>query len=182
MDLRASPLSLIHISHFNQWKTKENPYPKGGGTVPDSPRDELVKILVQAYAYEHVFLLELLADDRPNVRSVAREPFLTAAAASQSLRTTLIEDVQSGSLEPVIFSAAVSAGLYQGEEAMLVARLLHSSDANIRYAALPILDVKFLPPELVQSEGARLLTDVAMDIREGASRALRGLEPPNAEH
>ena len=37
-------------THFNQWKTKEKPYPKGGGTVPDSPRDELVKILVQAYA------------------------------------------------------------------------------------------------------------------------------------
>lgn len=162
-------------THFNQWKTKEKPYPKGGGAVPDSPRDELVKILVQAFAYDHVFLLELLADDRPNVRSAAREPFLTAAAASQPLRTRLIEDVLSGSLEPSIFSAAVSAGLYQREEAMVVARLLHSSDAHIRYAALPILDSKFLPTEIVRSESAKLLTDTAMDIREGASRALRGL-------
>ncbi len=179
------PLDGVIVSewrtHFNQWKTKEKPYPKGGGTVPDSPRDELVKILVQAFAYDHGFLLELLADDRPNVRSAAREPFLTAVAASQPLRTMLIEDVKSGSLEPAIFRAAVSAGLYQGEEAMPLACLLQSSDAHIRYAALPILDAKFLPPELVQSEGARLLTDAAMDIREGASRALRGLEPPKVE-
>jgi len=168
-------------SHFNQWKTKEKPYPKGGGTIPDSPRDELAKILVQAFAYDHVFLLELLADDRPNVRTAAREPVLTAAAASQPLRTKFFEDVQSGSLDPAIFRAAVSAGMYQGEEAMLVVRLLRSSDAHIRYAALPILDAKLLPPELVQSEGARLLTDAAMDIREGASRALRALEPPKVE-
>ncbi len=167
---------------FNQWKTKEKPYPKGGGTVPASPRDALAKILVQTFAYDHVFLLELLVDDRPNVRTAAREPFLTVAATSQSLRTKLFEDVQSGSVEPAIFRAAVSAGLYQEEEAMLVARLLHSGDAHLRYAALPILDVKFLPPALVQSEGSRLLTDVAMDIREGASRALRGLESPEIEH
>lgn len=167
--------------HFNQWKTKEEPYPKGGGTVPDSPRDELAKILVQAFASDHVFLLQLLADDRPNVRTAAREPVLTAAAASQPLRTRLFEDAQSGKLDPAIFRAAVSAGLYQGEEAMLVVRLLHSSDAHMRYAALPILDVKYLPPELVQSEGERLLTDVALDIREGASRALRGLESYKAE-
>ncbi len=44
---------------------------------------------------------------------------------------------------------------------MVVARLLRSSTARVRYAAQPILDVKFLPPDLVQAEGARLLSDVA---------------------
>lgn len=168
--------------HFDKWKSKEEPYPKGGGVVPDSPRDELAKILVQAFTTDHAFLLQLLADDRPKVRSAARDPFLTAAAASQPLRTRLFEDTQTGKLDSEIFRAAVSAGLYQSEEAMLVVRLLHSSDAHMRYAALPILDLKYLPPELVQSEGERLLTDAAMDIREGAGRALQGLRSKLAEH
>lgn len=165
---------------FHQWRTKEEPYPKKGGAVPDSPREELAQILVQAFAHDHAFLLELLTDDRPDVRTTAREPLLTAAAASQPLRTRLLEEVQSGSLEPAILRAAVSQGLYLGEEAMLVARLLHSSAARVRYAALPVLDVKFLPPDLVRAEGSRLLTDEAMDIREGASRALLSLNPPEA--
>lgn len=165
---------------FDEWKVKEEPYPKGGGVVPDSPRDELAKILAPAFAHDHAFLLELLADDRPDVRTAAGESVLTAAAASQSLRTKLLEDVQSGGLEPKILREAVSRGLYLGEEVMLVARLLRSSSARVRYAALPILDVKFLTPDLVQAEGARLLSDMAMDVREGASRAMQGLKPPKA--
>lgn len=166
---------------FHQWRTKEAPYPKEGGAVPDSPRKELASILVQAFAHDHAFLLELLTDDRSDVRTTAREPVLTAAAASLSLRTRLLEEVQSASLEPAILRAAVSQGLYQGEEAMLVARLLHSSAARVRYAALPVLDEKFLPPDLVRAESSRLLTDESMDIREGASRALLSLSPSESD-
>lgn len=165
--------------YFDQWRTKEKPYPKESGSVPDSPRDELAKILAPAFAQDHDFLLELLADDRPNVRTAALEHALAAAADSASLRGRVLEDVQNGILEPVLLRTAVSKGLYSGDEALLVACLLHSDAARVRYAALPILDVKSLPPELVRTEATRLLADVAMDIREGASRALRNLETPD---
>ncbi|WP_218016554.1 hypothetical protein, partial [Curvibacter delicatus] len=58
---------------FDQWRTKEEPYPRGGGSVPESPRGELAKILAPAFARDHDFLLDLLADDRPGVQSAARE-------------------------------------------------------------------------------------------------------------
>lgn len=163
---------------FEQWKTKEKPYPKAGGTVPDSPRDKLAKILVIAFPDDHAFLLELLKDDRPDVRAAGREPLLAAAAASPELRTCLVEEVESGILEPTNLRSAIEKGLYTGSEAVAVAMLLRSTLAPVRYAALPILDARFLPVELVRTEGARLLSDSEMDIRESANRVLKKLNQP----
>lgn len=161
---------------FDEWRTKEEPYPKGGGVVPESPRGELAKALATAFAQDHDFLLTLLADERPEVRSAARDDFLAEAAGSGPLRSKLLEGVITGGLQPDLLRAAVSKGLYSDDEAIAVARLLHSEDARLRYAALPILDVKYLQPDQVRDESVRLLSDKELDIREGASRALHGLE------
>lgn len=161
---------------FDAWRTKEKPYPKGGGVVPESPRGELAKALASAFAQDHAFLLTLLADQRPDVQNEARESFLAEAAGSVKLRSTLLESVLTGGLQPNFLRAAVSKGLYSDDEAIAVARLLHSEDARLRYAALPILDVKYLQPDQVRDESVRLLSDKELDIREGASRALHSLE------
>lgn len=166
---------------FDQWKTKEEPYPKESGAIPDSPREELAKILVKTFAQDHSFLLDLLTDVRSDVRNVAREPVLTAAFISQPLRTRLLDEVQSGNLGPDVLRAAVSQGSYLGEEAEQVARLLQSSTARVRYAALPILNVKFLPADFVRTESVRLLSDEEMEIREGASRSLHSLSSSDAD-
>jgi hypothetical protein len=167
-------------SFFEQWQTKEKPYPKRGGVVPDSPRDELAKFLVPAFASDHDFLLALLADDRPNVQGAAREHALTEAARSAPLRLRLLEGVQNNRLQPGLLRSAVSKGLYLGDEADAVVRLLHSEDVRLRYAALPILDVKYLGPDKVHEEAKRLLSDNELDIREGASRVLQSLESSGA--
>ena len=166
---------------FDQWRTKEEPYPRKGGVIPDSPRDELAKILAPAFAPDHDFLLALLADDRPDVRIAAREHALTEAASSALLRSRLLEGIQNNLLQPELLRTAVSKGLYLGDGAVAVVRLLHSEDARLRYAALPILDVSYLRPDQVREEGNRLLTDRELDIREGASRALLGLESSGVE-
>jgi hypothetical protein len=166
-------------SAFEQWKKKEAPYPKEDGVVPDSPRDELAKILVVAFPDDHEFLLELLRDDRPRVRAACQEPFLTAAAASPALRTKLIRHVESGILEPGILRSAITRGLYNGDEAMALAKLLRSAVARVRYAALPILDPRFLPIELVKTHGIRLLSDSSVDIREAANTVLKKLDIRN---
>lgn len=161
---------------FEEWRIKEEPYPKESGVVPESPRDELAKVLAAAFTQDHDFLLALLADTRQEVRSAASDHFLAEAAGSAPLRAKLLKGVQTGELKPALLRAAVSKGLYSDTEAIAVARLLHSEDARLRYAALPILDVKYLQPDQVRDECIRLLTDDELDIREGASRALRHLE------
>jgi len=161
---------------FDEWRSKEKPYPKGGGVVPESPRGELAKALATAFTQDHDFLLTLLADERPDVQSAAREHCLAEATGSVRLRSKLLEGVLTGWLQPDILRAAVSKGLYSGDEAIAVAHLLHSDDARLRYAALPILDVKYLRPDQVRDESNRLLSDKEMDIRESASRSLRCLQ------
>lgn len=166
---------------FDEWRIKEKPYPKGGGVVPESPRGELAKALAMAFTQDHDFLLTLIADERPDVQSAARDHFLAEAAGSAPLRAKLLEGVQTGGLQPDLLRAAASKGLYSDDEAIAVARLLHSEDARLRYAALPILNVKHLQPDQVRDESERLLSDKELDIREGASRALRGLESSGSE-
>lgn len=161
---------------FDEWRVKEAPYPKGGGVVPESPRDELAKVLAAAFAQDHEFLLSLLTDERPEVRSAARDHFLTEAAGSVLLRAKLLEQTVTGGLRPDLLRAAILKGLYsEAEEVMAVARLLHSEDARLRYAALPILDVKYLHPDQVRDESKRLLLDGELDIRDGASQSLQRL-------
>lgn len=166
---------------FDEWRVKEAPYPKGSGAVPESPRDELAKVLAAAFTHDHEFLLTLLTDERPEVRSAAHDHFLVEAAGSAPLRSKLLEGTVTGGLRPDLLRTAVSKGLYSGEEAIAVARLLHSEDARLRYAALSILNVKYLHPDQVRDESSRLLKDEELDIREGANRALHTLESSSSE-
>ncbi|WP_429216536.1 NACHT domain-containing protein [Aeromonas veronii] len=168
-------------AYFEEWRFKEDPYPKGGGVIPESPRDELAKVLAAAFTQDHDFLLRLLADERPEVRIAARNHFVAEAVGSVQLRSKLLEGVVTGELQPDLLRAAVSKGLYSGDEAINVARLLHSEDALMRYAALPVLDVKYLPSEQVRDEGNRLLSDKELEIREGANKVLLNLKSSGLE-
>lgn len=167
---------------FDEWRVKEAPYPKGVGLVPDSPRDELAKVLAAAFTQDHEFLLSLLTDERPGVRSAARDHFLAEATESVVLRSKLLECTINGGLQSDVLRAAVSKGLYsEKEEVIAVTSLLHSDNARLRYAALPILDVKYIDPDQVRHESQRLLSDKELDIRAGASQALRALEASGSE-
>ena len=161
--------------YFTLWMTKEDPYPKQGGAIPDSPRDKLASILTTWFADDHEFLICLAKDDRSDVRSAAREPILRAATESPPLRKLLIQETELKALDPTLLRAVITEGLFSNTEALEVMRLLLSDLASVRYAALPILNATYLPVELVQAESMRLLSDDDMDIREAASRALKKL-------
>lgn len=104
-------------AYFVEWMTKENPYPKKGGVVPDSPRDLLAKILMTFFTEDHEFLIGLAKDDRPDVRTAAREPILRAAAVSSELRERLVRETELDALEPRLLQAVISAGLYSSAQA-----------------------------------------------------------------
>jgi hypothetical protein len=159
-------------THFVEWKTKEKPYPKTSGVVPDSPREGLAEILVSRFSSDEEFLMALAKDDRPDIRATARDPILKVAAHSSALREHIVAETECGVLEPAILRGVVTAGLFPPAEVARVVTVLRSSLTGARYAALPILDTRYLAAEQVRSEGERLLSDSDIDIREGAKRAL----------
>ena len=161
---------------FDEWRTKEHAYSKEDRVVPESPRGELAKILTSVFSQDHDFLLALLEDERSEVQNAVSEQVLVEAASSVPLRLRLLEGVQTDRLESRFLRAAVTKGLFSGDDAIAVIKLLQSEDARLRYAALPILNVKYLPPDQVRDEANRLMNDSELDIREGASQALNTLK------
>jgi hypothetical protein len=162
--------------YLEQWRVESDPDAEESPRLPVGPRGELAKILAPVFRQDHDFLLALLTDEHGAVQDAAREAVLAEAAESATLGLRLLEVAREQKLPSGFFRMAVSRGLYSGEQALVVASLLHSEDAGLRYAALPILDVKFLQPDRIREEANRLLKDTEMDIREGASRALRAID------
>lgn len=167
-------------AHFVQWMKKEEPYPKSAGVVPDSPRDALAAVLAPFFVEDAEFLISLIKDERPGVRTATRQTLLKAIGKASQLRRRLVQETESGFIEPVHLRDALMAGLYSHEEAIELTSLLQCASASVRYAVLPILDAKYLPIEQVRAEGVRLLSDPSMDIREGACHALRKLSEVGA--
>lgn len=163
-------------THFAEWKTKEEPYPKGTGVIPDSPRDALAKILLSYFDKDEKFLISMAKDDRPGVRTAALEPILVVAATSPSLRKWIVQETALDSLEPRCLRTAIERRLYSNTEAPDVAGLLQSDIARVRFAALPILDTKYFSIEFVHAESSRLLSDDSIDIRKAARQILNSLD------
>jgi hypothetical protein len=162
-------------TYFDEWMTKEAPYPKEGGTVPDSPREALVKVLAVSFAEDHEFMIGLAKDERSDVRSAAQKSIINAAANSVQLRKRLLQAIEFERLEAGVLRAAIEAGLYVGEEAQGVLVLLQNESVQVRYAALPILDARYISADRVRAGCEQLSTDADLDIREAASRALAKL-------
>lgn len=162
--------------YFDQWITKEKPYPKNGGTVPDSPRDMLAKLIASHFVNDNDFLIRLAKDDRPGVRAAVREAIISAAASSLQIREWLISETESHGLELGLLRTAIAAGIYSAAEAQKLIQLLQSGSVRVRYAVLPILDEKYLPIEIIRSESMRLLSDANLDIREAVNKILNKLE------
>jgi len=160
---------------FDEWKTKEVPYPNKGGTVPDSPRDELAKVLVRAYPTDYALLIAMAQDPRPDVRKVAEKPLTAALMVSEIVRAEIIQKTAAGDIDGMFLRSAISAGAFGQADALKVVPLLRSDSAKVRFAALPVLNSKYLPVEHVRSEALRLLSDPEIDIREGAHKALSTL-------
>ena len=168
--------------YLDQWQVDDaESDAEDSASVSHSPRGELAKALAPVFAQDHDFLLALLADDQGEVQEAARELALGEAARSAELRSRFLDATRNHRVPSTLLREAVSRGLYSGDEAIAVTSLLHSEEAGLRYAALPVLDVKYLRPEKIRDEATRLLQDEELDIREGASRALRAAETPGSD-
>lgn len=177
VQLKASP-SLVEriLEFFEEWRTKEEPYPTTSGAVPESPRDEMAKILARELSSNISFLVNMAEDTRPNVRRAATEPLTTALTASEEIQDLLLGKIAAGKIDGMFLHQAISMGAITNDGALQVVSLLKSVNPKVRFGALPILSPKYLPAELVRIEAKRLLTDPEIEIREGAYKALAALQ------
>jgi hypothetical protein len=165
-------------SYFTAWISKEEPYPKESGVIPNSPRDALAKILVKSFSPDLEFLISLATDDRRDVRTAAHAAIIEGMTQTVPFRERIIRETELDKLEPSILRAAIAKGVFSSKEAERLAQLFRSKVVRVRYAALPLLEANLLPPERLDAECALLRSDPNMDIREGVSRMLKKRDRP----
>ncbi|MDO9178706.1 MAG: hypothetical protein Q7U16_10415 [Agitococcus sp.] len=174
--LNISPSLVKRLrNYFEEWQTKEEPYPTKEGTVPDSPRDELAKLLAREISTDTALLIAMAEDTRPEVRKAAIEPLTAALAASWELHDQVLSRIATGRLDSMLLNWAISAGTFADSNALKVVPLLRNCSSRVRFNALPILNPRYLPVGLIRSEAERLMSDPEIDVREGAHKALMAL-------
>jgi hypothetical protein len=159
---------------FEHWKGCEEPYPEKSGTVPDSPREQLLTLMLQSRQFERACLFELVGDPRPDVREVATDGLLADVAAGVRV-DAFLERIENGSYKPALLQRALRKGMaLSAEQARRVRALLFSENRHLRGASLEILRLDARPPE-EDADLQRLLNDEDTEIRELSRRLSLGL-------
>ncbi|MBO9661693.1 NACHT domain-containing protein [Dokdonella sp.] len=154
---------------FEHWKSVEDPYPEGGGVIPDSPRKHLLKMMVTKADFERARLLDLVCDPRGDVVEVALGELLKDLATGQYV-DAFLHGVANGTHKASWLRRALKAGMkLTADQTATVRRMLFAENRRLRMAALEILSLDARPvgqdPDL-----ARLIKDEDPEIRELARR------------
>lgn len=168
-------IRLISILHkaFEYWKKEENPYPKGGGVIPKSPRACLLKSLIKASDLGFDDLKTHTTDSRPDVQDVAIEEIVCCVSDSDGPRMEFLEDIDQEELSASILRKAIpDMGSFSQEEWDKIAILLTHKKPSIRFAAMTVLEAPAIDPVTVKTIARKLTSDVEQEIVDKAFRIL----------
>ncbi len=177
--IESVPCSLIDErvitelrKYYEEWKDKEIPYPKGGGTVPITPRDKLADVLL-TYNSDDISLLKQMAlDSRPDIRKLSVQPLVDLARENLELKKWIVTEVCNGNLKRNFLKEAIQDKIYLNNYDIILPLLLHD-DSKIRFIASSILKYESISEELIKKQAELLLNDPIIEIREIAHNILK---------
>ena len=85
----------VLVRAMEHWQENEDPYPEGGGVVPDSPREALVRTLRNVSHLDLHQLAELSVDTRRDVSDCAVDFLIACAIESPDDRTELVDMIRA---------------------------------------------------------------------------------------
>lgn len=163
----------ILLKAWEHWKVTEKPYPKGGGTVPPSPREEILRALDAVGALQAELLFRALSDPRSDVAGAARELVLARAAISADARARLVTAILDRSAPAQLVTDALQGEIKFGaEEVERLLALLEDEDVARRHPAMALLDTEHIGADVRLHHLARLRHDPANSVRETAVRMI----------
>lgn len=161
---------------FVHWLEHEEPYPTDGGVIPDSPRSDLAKarLTIEGPDYEQAKVY--LSDQRSDVSEVGRSALVELLKTQHDAFGSFLAEIQSGKLGTSNLSFVLSKlDSLPADHTDRVLPLLRHEDESFRFAALAILDKKYLNPEKIRMYLEELLEDPVEYIRDRVKRALSQL-------
>jgi hypothetical protein len=158
--------------YYEEWKLKEKPYPKNGGTVPPTPRENLVKILLPFYLENVTFLQKMISDCRPEIRKLSVKPLVNLAKKNSIVKQWIVSKVSNDNLLIDCFKLAIQDKIFLDDYEMILPFLSHK-EPRVRYIAMTILNYESIPVEIVNQYAELLLKDPVIEIREIAHNILK---------
>ena len=161
---------------YDEWKLREEPYPEGGGVIPESPRDALSSTLVKDKGNSNVSLiLDMVGEKRTKIRENGEKALMNILNGSAELQAKISEWVKDGICKPALLRTLITSVPLCREAVMKLMPFLRDESAELRYAATALLDMQSMTREQIELSARELLNDTEVEIREIASLALSSL-------
>ena len=142
------------------WLEHEEPYPKSGGIVPDSPREALLRTLCGIAPLDFEELVNLAKDPRTDVRDAAIDGVIALAEKSCDEKSRLVESIVAKRFTSRQIEKLLDSGIpYRSEDLLSLCTLCRDQEPAYRLAAV-----------------RRVLTHSAMDPMKAlaAANSMRG--------
>ncbi len=170
-------LSIREIREaYEYWKVQEPPYVNEHGIVSQSPRPQLLSILIRLQAFTIDELLSVLLDTRSDVRSVAMDALVELLSEDRPSLKHVLKIIDSGSAPLEVLWKLLNhqkQPLRQTRDELL--GLLVSSNPSLRSAAVGALPQICADEAETTTRACGMLSDEDPAVRERAARVLRSL-------
>jgi len=165
-----SEIVLLLQEAFDLWCSKEDPYPVGGGVIPESPREGILKVLLKHKDFDKLRLLRYVTDVRSHVTEVASDALFHALEAGV-LREEFLAGVRKGDLPPNLLASALRRRVpFTEPQVKTICTFMSRPATDLRQAAMLVLKHGYLSEVEVQERVRALLADPDPEIRERARR------------
>ncbi|NTU73658.1 NACHT domain-containing protein [Candidatus Roizmanbacteria bacterium] len=166
-------VAILLQDAFNLWIDKEDPYSLRGGAIPDSPREEILKVLLKCESFEKQLLLRYVNDVRSDVSKVASDALLGVLKDGGGLCDEFLNGIENSELKSKLLKQALQQHVpLTNQQIHKICSFLSRPLPELRLDAMQILKSKYLSSAEVQERATDLLNDPDPEIRERARRML----------
>ena len=158
------------------WRENEAPYPKGIGTIPESPREVLVRTLCGIAPPTFEELADLTGDPRSDVQNAAIDGLIRLAGDSIDDKFRLVESIVAKRFSLRQCEKFLSSDVpYRPEELSSLCDLCNDEDRAYRLVAVGrVLTQPAIDPERALAMAHLLRSDVDGNVRDAVHRFLDG--------
>lgn len=152
---------------YDYWLKNEGPYTTESGIIPESPRGDILTQLIGEEAIGPDDLFLAAKDRRTEVSKQAIDALLTVLSTSEAERNELVRLLQAGeTLDSLLTACLLAHTPFSEQDVQSIAKLIESEHSQIRYAAVGILELLYLPPSEIRKWAEKLLEDPYQHLRD----------------
>ncbi len=168
-EAQQSDLLPLIDDAFHHWQEHEEPYPKRGGAIPESPRADLAKARLAIEGPDYDRAKVHLSDQRSDVSDVGKSALVQLIEAEDDAFVSFIADIEDNKLDAAILSFVLGKleSLSARKVGWVVSLLDHGRE-EVRFAAMAILDRKYLDADEIRKHLTAMRADSSEDIRDRA--------------